>query len=890
MKRKLLAITLTLAMLASLFSVAGVITVSAATNFGTPVTTVDDLPDSPSLIAGLVPYKVGNTTLLGKKSGSWDQATDGLIQGVNQKAKWKLTESPTYTYNDVQYMQPLVPADWVAVNYPELDASKAWYLSLDRYGPLSDIGDTRVTTDANDNGTVNGRPVYDLGEFTKVEQVMLAISAEVVSISGESGRVSADGTSNRTISATKLEAGLVPKAVSASLDNTFYEVKVYVADKNDSSITSEDNLVLSWDNTDYKADMSLAALYDVDTVKWGRYICIDFSCSRYGSLTRVSELAVYGTQTGVLSAEDLPTRKSLIAGRIPTKPDGGSIGPAQNGGAVANITDGLVQGLNQPVTYILSDTEQTVTDKNGNTFYNPIAPTEFVEKYYPDYDSSKTWYFASENTNYRKTTAGSTRLMTYTSSAKLVFDLATEATIDEILIASTWEISSMGYNSVTSEANVYKPTLAQVEATMVGGKGDSLLYKADVYVADTLEELQNLSTANKVVGYDWSSSKTAMEIVNKFTLDEPTTGRYVCFDLSGSTNGTLTRISELAVYGSTDVTTYNANDVADNMTAPEDNILKNAVDAYYRHDSYTSNTKSDMMTGVLLDGAMSNIDKLCPGDADSTYFYFTYDLETAYDIDSLFYAGDGTDGANSVAVYIGDEGVAEILANGTEPDYYYDGGIGTSERVKNNRTDAVAIRFDTAKAGRYVTFRLEGCSNNSWQVWVSEFAATGTPVTISTGGAQMRDKTATSNYAVRFGFHMATDSIGYADDTHADNNYARADLTDASMTVINGKAVQVVEFGAVVSNASSQTAEGLVLENCSDDAASQIKNVRALNLYAVNDGYISYTAVVTNIPTGFENRALYARPYITYMDGDVQKTIYGEMHTTSVEAELAKIA
>ena len=337
-------------------------------------------------------------------------------------------------------------------------------------------------------------------------------------------------------------------------------IGVYVGDKDLADIVGTEPDIF-YDgavgtNTDYmKNNVTDAVAIRFNKKMTGRYVTFRVATGKNGNyqMAWISEFAATGTkiaftEKGVNSTADLPEKENMVLGKTPYKLDGTSISLVSNGGAITNVNDGKIQGIDQPITYLLSDTEKTA-ERGGVTYYNPIAPKEFVEKYYPDYDSSKTWYFKSQNGQWRDSNVSTTRAMMNSANAQFVYDLGAISKIEDILIASSWELQGMGANGVTTEAGVYKPTLEQVEATMSPLKGDSLLYKVEVYVADEFEDLLDATKAKRIIAYNHSKDVGNMNVVNLFTLTEAVEGRYVYFDLTGSTNGNLTRVSELAVYG-----------------------------------------------------------------------------------------------------------------------------------------------------------------------------------------------------------------------------------------------------------------------------------------------------------------------------------------------------
>ena len=123
--------------------------------------------------------------------------------------------------------------------------------------------------------------------------------------------------------------------------------------------------------------------------------------------------------------------------------------------------------------------------------------------------------------------------------------------------------------------------------------------------------------------------------------------------------------------------------------------------------------------------------------------------------------------------------------------------------------------------------------------------------------------------ALRFGFTLSCDGVTYEDATHGGGNYRR-DMSAARMTV-SGTEYTLVDFGAIV---SIQTGDNLTLATVDNH---KTKLVPAVNLYRVGeDGTVSYTAKIIEIPDTQFGRTVYARAYVTLSDGENQWTLYGD--------------
>ncbi|MBQ5840721.1 MAG: hypothetical protein IIW40_02065, partial [Clostridia bacterium] len=123
----------------------------------------------------------------------------------------------------------------------------------------------------------------------------------------------------------------------------------------------------------------------------------------------------------------------------------------------------------------------------------------------------------------------------------------------------------------------------------------------------------------------------------------------------------------------------------------------------------------------------------------------------------------------------------------------------------------------------------------------------------------------------RFGFELPCTGVNYEDATHANANYKRA-LTADSKVVINGQAYTVTDFGAVLS--LDESAE--LTKEAAASANGRTIVIPALKLYAVEDDAVTFTAVINNVPTAQAATKIYARPYVTYMNGEEAVTVYGD--------------
>ena len=184
------------------------------------------------------------------------------------------------------------------------------------------------------------------------------------------------------------------------------------------------------------------------------------------------------------------------------------------------------------------------------------------------------------------------------------------------------------------------------------------------------------------------------------------------------------------------------------------------------------------------------------------------------------------------------------------------------------------------QAGEIIAFRLDaGAFSGSWSKTRTEVAPIITrradviEAPVTNLGAQIRGVGIGENTsALRFGFELPCTGVNFADATHANGNYKRA-LTADSKVVINGQAYTIVDFGAVLS--LNESAE-LTKEEAAASADGRTIVIPALNLYEVEDDAVTYTAVINNVPVAQAATKIFARSYVTYMDGEEAVTVYGK--------------
>ena len=202
-------------------------------------------------------------------------------------------------------------------------------------------------------------------------------------------------------------------------------------------------------------------------------------------------------------------------------------------------------------------------------------------------------------------------------------------------------------------------------------------------------------------------------------------------DTKGSGSWTYVHASELAATGTPSIITTELGDGDDaRLIAPADNILTKATAAVTDKTGITAANKNNW--DVLFDGNVAGVN--CTNDdanvaiingerwAEGQPFssmYFSFTFTGHYVFDSLLLGGDNDTayGIINPRVYIGDESITEVIANGTQPVWSYSGVVGAGMLVDLSQETLMGttliIQSDTKGSG-------------SWTyVHASELAATG---------------------------------------------------------------------------------------------------------------------------------------------------------------------
>lgn len=257
------------------------------------------------------------------------------------------------------------------------------------------------------------------------------------------------------------------------------------------------------------------------------------------------------------------------------------------------------------------------------------------------------------------------------------------------------------------------------------------------------------------------------------------------------------------------------------------------------------------------------------------YIWLDFDLGLRYNIDGFFHAA-ADRGASEVDFFVTDRTVQELAAEGAEPDVHMTGNVKAGSAGTATHKTLLA-----ARQGSHVIIRLKGDLNaGMYQMWVSELAVTGKAAeSIRYAGASKR---LSSTNDLRFMFRVAVEDAAYAaGDPLANGDYSR-DISDATVTV-DGESRTVVSFGAIVTNRTDDWEAAL--DSVSAATGKYTKVVEAYNLYTIHSGYVTYTAVVKDIPDAYVERVIHARPYVAYLaaDGSTQY-LYGEIVSSSIAA------
>ena len=184
-------------------------------------------------------------------------------------------------------------------------------------------------------------------------------------------------------------------------------------------------------------------------------------------------------------------------------------------------------------------------------------------------------------------------------------------------------------------------------------------------------------------------------------------------------------------------------------------------------------------------------------------------------------------------------------------------------------TDRTISPFTARYVRLYITKGNSAESENVLTIAELElYGAVDVPVEtapITSLGAQIRD----GKNDLRFGFTLVCEGVTYADEGTYTANYANATVE------IGGKTFTVQKVGSIV--AVKDLLEGERLER-NDEQGSVVKDVPAEKIYELGENYVTYTAVVVDIPDAHSDTVIVARPYIVYAnENGVEATLYGDV-------------
>lgn len=425
-----------------------------------------------------------------------------------------------------------------------------------------------------------------------------------------------------------------------------------------------------WSITDADKDGTVAGrIITFPRAVHGRYLIISIPTKTTSGTTNawLSEIAAVGefaepiaekpaepyTRVPVTSMADLPSN-NLIAGKEPTLANGDRPGVVA-GGSLANMTDGLIQGINQDVHLVLTqNTADLTATSSGNTYYSYIAAKSLVEA--QGKDTSQTWYVKPNNGRWMATNTEEQRAVLRGGSnnaANIVYDLGSKAVINSLLLASSVELAGLTnntyYNGDYDATKHPVMTEDKVAEALTPAADKRLLYKGKVYVGDSRSSI--FSAGNLVLEFDFTDDYDKAWR-NLWTLSESVTGRYVGFELNDtvfSSSNLFVRISELGVYGEmadisdddyddykiTQLTTDNANLIpATNLLAGLQGYDKSLS---AKAEGYKATATNGIIGGVTMAGAEENRCDINSG--SSQYAYVTYMLPKETTISKLLVSG-----------------------------------------------------------------------------------------------------------------------------------------------------------------------------------------------------------------------------------------------------------
>lgn len=498
------------------------------------------------------------------------------------------------------------------------------------------------------------------------------------------------------------------------------------------------------------------------------------------------------------------------------------------------------------------------------------------------------------------------------------YDLGGTTDVEKVMVASGVALQeqykdNVEYKVSDSDLNIWN---GQLESS-----GAYIVSDIKVYVADTLDELvasgKFRDTAR--VAYFTQDTNNNMHTAVELTLKNVARGQYIGFELTNANNNL--RLSELGVYGkpvadvktwndcsSSEITVPTVEDnllagVYKNVTAYEqhylkagqddelakwnpwgvaahfDNVFDGKVWAGYKKNADGTYVKEEHGWNVEVDSSSKWTPVVYDADANLTkypnYIWLDFDLGVQYNIDTFLHAA-ADRGANTVDFFVTDKSVAELVESKAEPNVYMIGETSGQKGI------ATWKKLNEPAQGSHVIVRLKGNYNaGNYQMWVSELAVSGTvasPLDYNGAAKRLEDS------GLRFSFDVAVKGAAYENDNPQESKNYRRDISKATVTV-DGTSYPVEKFGAIVSIRKDGWEADLASVEAVGEDSKYTKVVEANNLYAVQRDYVTYTAVVTDIPEVAKDREIHARPYVAYKatDGSI-RYIYGKIESSSVAA------
>lgn len=436
-----------------------------------------------------------------------------------------------------------------------------------------------------------------------------------------------------------------------------------------------------------------------------------------------------------------------------------------------------------------------------------------------------------------------------TGNVTFYFDLGEAKTINQILLAGRESLAKKRY-----------------------------LYNGKVYVGNDPEAL--FTDANLALNHQQTMGTVDPYLF--FTLNGNYTGQYVGFSIyhpsaeqcgwSDYWNG-YASVAELAAYYDADL--YKNIDVATSIPTDTNLIAgKTAIPAA------GASIQGDI--AHLTDGSIeaNNVASADTGSDNNGTAEFAFKLDNATEIEKLFIASQ----AGETKYYLYDSYV--YVSDSLEGLYSGDNLVVNAKYGYNKAARCYTYTLDEPVTGTYVGFAFSVSSTNNewwWRARVAELGVYGTEHVQVNNGAQVRNATATDNFALRFSFDVYNTGVAYANETPQESNDYTGDLTNAYIKLA-GKSYKLKAMGAIVSS-TDEFGEELTKE---DTGNGYTVDVPAVNLYNVAEGVVTYTAVVTQIPAAYADTPIYAASYITYETDEGDVTVYGDVISRTVSGVLAE--